>query len=217
MLAYFVTGPFKGNIDILMISESKVHCFFFGFKVPFPLDPNRNGGGIILFVRCAVPAKVVSAYDRPRIESFSVELNFRKKEWQLNCFYNPKHNSIESHLDCLSKSIGSLSSKYDNVILQGDFNLCMEVSVMKILCEFYKLRKLIKAPTCFKNSENPTCIDLILTKKPFSFKSVYLIETALSDFHKIIVAPMKMHFPKMKPQIVDYRKYKNFHNKTFIS
>ena len=27
---------------------------------------------------------------------------------------------------------------------------------------------------------------------------------------------MKMHFPKMKPQVVSYRKYKGFHNETFL-
>ena len=42
-----------------------------------------------------------------------------------------------------------------------------------------------------------------------------MIETALSEFHKIIVAVMKMHFPKMKPHVVSYRKYKDFHNETF--
>ena len=28
---------------------------------------------------------------------------------------------------------------------------------------------------------------------------------------------MKMHFPKMKPQVVSYRKYKDFHNETFLN
>ena len=27
---------------------------------------------------------------------------------------------------------------------------------------------------------------------------------------------MKMHFPKMKPQVVSYREYKDFHNETFL-
>ena len=87
---------------------------------------------------------------------------------------------------------------------------------MKTFGENYKLRNLIKEPTCFKNPENPTCIDLILTNKPLSFKNTYVIETGLSDFHKMIVAVMKMHFHKMKPQVVSYRKYKDFHNETFL-
>ena len=88
---------------------------------------------------------------------------------------------------------------------------------MKTFGKIYRLRYLIKEPTCFQNPDNPTCTDLILTDKPLSFRSTYVIETELSDFHKMIVAVMKMHFPKMKPQVVSYRKYKDFHNETFLN
>ena len=111
----------KDNTNILIISESKVddsfpdgQFFLDGFGTPFCLYRNRNGRGIMLFIRNDIPAKVVSRDEKP-IESFYVELNFRKKKCLLNCSYNPKHSSIESHLDSLSKSIDSLSSKYDNV------------------------------------------------------------------------------------------------------
>ena len=113
-------------------------------------------------------------------------------------------------------SIYSLSSKYVNFILLGHFNSYIEDSAMKTFGEIYKLWNLIKEPTCLKNPENPTCIDLILTNKPLSFKNTCVIETGLSDFHKMIVAVMKMHFSKMKPQVVSYRKYKDFHNETFL-
>ena len=127
----------KDNIDILMISETKVddpfpHGQFFldGFGTPFRQDQNGNGGGIMLFIRNDIPAKVGSTDGRP-IERFYAELNFRNKKWLLNCSYNPKHSSIESHLDSLSKSINSLPSKYDNFILLGGVNSCMKDSPMK--------------------------------------------------------------------------------------
>ena len=134
----------------------------------------------------------------------------------MNCSYNLKHSSKESHLDSLSKSIDSLSSKYDKFILLGDFNSSMEDSPTKTFVEIYKLRNLVEQPTCFKSPENPECIDLMLTNKPLGFKNTYVIETGLSDFHKMIVAVMKMHFPKMNPQIVSYWNYKDFHNETFL-
>ena len=162
------------------------------FGIPFDLNRNRNSGGIVLSIRNNIPAKVVSRDGRP-IESFYVQLNFRKKKWLLIFLYNPKHSSIESHLDSLSKSIDSLSSKYDNFVLLGDFNSCMEDFPMKTFGENYKLRNLIKEPTCFKNPENPTCIDLILANKPLSFKNTYVIETGLSDSGQNDGA-MKMHF-----------------------
>ena len=99
--------------------------------------------------------------------------------------------------------------------MQGDFKSCMEDSLLKKFAEIYKLRNLIKEPTCFKNPENPTSTDLILTNNPPSLKNTYVIETGLSDFHKMIVAVMKMHFPKMKLEVVSYQKYKDFHNQKF--
>ena len=42
-----------------------------------------------------------------------------------------------------------------------------------------------------KNPENPRCIDMLLTNKPFSFKNIYVIETGLSDFYKMVVGVTK--------------------------
>ena len=188
-----------------MISETKAddslpdgQFFLDVFGTPFSLNQNQNSGGIMLSIRNDIPAKFVSRDGRP-IESFYVQLNFRKTKWLLIYSYNPKHSSIEWHLDSLSKSIDSPSSKYDNFILLGDFNSCMEDSPMKTFGEIYKLWNLIKEPTCFKNPENPTCIDLILANKPLSFKNTYVIETGLSDSGQND-SVMEMYFPKMKPQ-----------------
>ena len=119
----------------------------------------------------------------------------------MNCSYNPKHASIES-LDSISKTIDSVISKYENFDLLGDLNSCMEDFPMKIFAQDCKLQNLIEEGICFKNPEYPTCIGLILTNKPLSFKNTCVIETGLFDFHKMIVAVMKMYFPKIKPQLV---------------
>lgn len=42
-----------------------------------------------------------------------------------------------------------------------------------------------------------------------------VIETALSDFHKMCITVMKMYFNKQKPSIIDYRKFKDFDNDVF--
>ena len=131
----------------------------------------------MLSIRNDIPVTTVSADERP-IESFYVELNFQKKNKLLNFPNNPMHNITESHLDSLSKSIDSPSSKFNNFILLGDFNSCMKIPI-KTISETYKLRNLIKVSTCFKNPENPAFIDLIFTNKPLSFKNAYVIETGL--------------------------------------
>ena len=58
---------------------------------------------------------------------------------------------------------------------------------MESFCESYRFKSLIKDPNCFKNPENPSCIDQILTNSPYSFQYSCVIETDLSDFHKMIV------------------------------
>ena len=62
----------------------------------------------MLFIRNVIPAKDFSTDDQP-IENFYVKFSFREKKKLLICSYNPKHSSIESNLDSLSKSIHSLS------------------------------------------------------------------------------------------------------------
>ena len=133
----------------------------------------------MLFARSDIPAKVIST-DKNPFESFYVELNFRKKKWLLSCSYNPNNENIESHLNGLTRSIASLSLKYENIILLGDFNSCMDDSTMIGFCETYKL--LTYKPG--KTPENPSCIDLLLTNRPLSFQTTTAIETAHLIFIK---------------------------------
>ena len=46
-------------------------------------------------------------------------------------------------------------------------------------------------PTCYKDAEKPSCIDLILTNCPRSFQNSCVLETGLSDFHKMVTTIMK--------------------------
>ena len=84
----------------------------------------------------------------------------------------------------------------------GDFNVTPEESHIETLCESYRLKNLIKVPTCHKNPQNPSCIDLILTNSPLSFQSSGVIETGLSDFHKMTVTIMKTTFQKLDHYIL---------------
>ena len=74
---------------------------------------------------------------------------------------------------------------------------------------------MINKPTCFKNPDKPSCIDLILTKCPNSFQNSCVIETGLSDFHKLVVTVMKTTYKKAEPKIITYQSYKYFNNDSF--
>ena len=58
----------------------------------------------------------------------------------------------------------------------------------------------------------PSCIDLILRNNPKSFQNSGVIETGLSDFHKMKVTVMRTTFEKLKPNIIHNRDYRQFSN-----
>ena len=74
----------------------------------------------------------------------------------------------------------------------------------------------IEQPTCFKNPENPRCINLTLTNKPWSFQSTCVIETGLFDFHRMTVFVLRTHFCKLPPKVATCRDFKKFENEKFM-
>ena len=74
----------------------------------------------------------------------------------------------------------------------------------------YHLHNLIKDPTCFKNPDKPSRIDLLLTNFPKSFLKSQTLEAGLSDFYKLTLTDLKIHYKKQKSLVVTYRDYKNF-------
>ena len=78
-------------------------------------------------------------------------------------------------------------------------------SAISVFSDTYDLKILTEERTCYKNPNKPSCIDLILTNKLRSFQHSCVIETGLSDFHKMTVTVMKIFFEKLQPRVVSYR------------
>ena len=51
-------------------------------------------------------------------------------------------------------------------MILGDFNADIQEKHMKFLPDNYNPKSLIKQSTCYKNSDSPTCLDLLLTNAP---------------------------------------------------
>ena len=96
-----------------------------------------------------------------------------------------------------------------------DFNEGPENTYIKTFCNNFDLTNLIKEPTCFKNPENLSCIDLILSNKPRTFQNSFYIEKGLSDFRKMTLSVMKKFFQKCKPRKIKFRDYRHFQNNAF--
>ena len=166
----------KGNVDVLAISETKLHDSFPagqikipGYASPFKLDWIKNGGGILVFLRDDIPIKFSSSEEKP-LEAYFFELNFHKKKWVMCCSYNPNKSNNSRHLDTLRNSLDLYWAHYENTILIGDFSASIDDPHMESFCKSYRFKSLIKDPTSFKNPENPSCIDLILTNSFIVFK-----------------------------------------------
>ena len=69
----------------------------------------------------------------------------------------------------IGKAIDQYSNRSENFIILGDSIIEEKQEEMKTFMEIYKLKNGIKQPTCFK-SDNPTCINIILTNRPSSFQ-----------------------------------------------
>ena len=75
-----ITYQIKDNIDILMVMETKLNqslpigqFFISGFSSPFRLDRDRNGGGVLLYIREDIPSKVLALENKT--EAFFVKIN----------------------------------------------------------------------------------------------------------------------------------------------
>ena len=126
----------KDNIDILMISETKLddesfqasQFFMNGFSNPHRLHRNYNDGGILLCVREDIPS-----VEGDLTKALFVEINLHnKKKWLISCSHNPKRASIANRISALSKSTNILyTSKHDNLRFLGDFNAAVEDTDIK--------------------------------------------------------------------------------------
>ena len=116
-------------------------------------------------------------------------------------FFISKNCTVQL-LCCL---IDEHSGSSDNFIFIGDFNVSTNHNSMINFCDLNGLRNLVNVPTCYKNFDNLTSINLVLTNRPSYFQRSTVFETGLSDFHLLTITEFKT-----RPKIIKYRDYKNF-------
>ena len=136
----------------------------------------------MLFVRVDIPCKLISLEIKP-MEGFYVEIHLRKTKWFLCCSYNPSRSNINFHVEHLNQNLALYSSCYKNFMIIGYFNVEANNRAMSVFSGTCNLENLIKEPTCYKNPNKPSCI-----------KHSCVIETGLSNFHRMTVTVMKATF-----------------------
>ena len=125
-------------------------------------------GGILLYVREGIPSKIVQVKPTSdHFEGFLLKLILQKSSFF--CSYDANKNNIKFHLDILGKALDLLTTRYDSMILMGDFNSEPNEANVQNFLNLYHLEDLIQEKTYFKNTGNPSWIDLILTNCSISF------------------------------------------------
>ena len=146
----------------------------------------------MLYIREGIPFKLLKSSGlSANTEAFLVEVKINKKKWFLCCSYNPYKALIEKHMNQLGKALDIYLHKYDHILLIGDFNSEISERSIHDFCNVYNLESLSNTPTCFKNPEKPSCIDLSLTNPKNNFDEAVVLESGLSDFHKLVVSVFK--------------------------
>ena len=172
-------------------------------------------GGVLIFVRDDIPYRKLKNYSDDNFEGIFIEINLRKCKWLIFGGYNYIKGNIETFLRNLGTTLDKHMTQIENFLIIGDFNSEIHEESMTEFCEGYNLQNLVREPTCFKNPLNPSSIDVMLTNKMKSFKNSIVIETGLSDHHKLTAVVMKSCVPKQAPALVVYRDFKKFNNSCF--
>ena len=205
-----------------MITETKLDDTFplgqfyvDGFTMPYRLDRNCNGGGVIIYVREDIPSKILKKHKLPEdVEDMFVELNFRKIKWLLFGTYHPPSRNEQYYFQALYEALDCYSS-YDRIVLKGDFNSGDHETCMETFLYQHNLTNIVKKGTCFKHSSKLPTIDLFLTNNSSYFQNTKIFFTSLSAFHKLVTATLKISIPKNKPLQINYRNYKHFNKGSF--
>ena len=219
----------KVSLDYFVISETKLDESFLSaqfnisnYEIRNRRDRDKNGGGLIEFVRKGFITKRLKDYETQICETICSEFTLSKKKWI--CFSlcrPPSYNNLIIFFEELTKSVSKSLNTYDNIIVMGDFNIDINKNQpighdkLDVFCNTLNLTNLVKSDTCFTNNHKST-IDLFLTNKPRSFQFTSLTETGLNDYHRIITTFMKSFFSRLKPKIIHYRNFKRFDEQKFI-
>ena len=113
--------------DILVITETKLDNAYpvsqfhiDGFSIPYRLDENRTGGGVIVYVGEDIPSKLLSKLSfKEDIEGLFVDINFRKRTWLLGGISHPPSQPDQYFFDSLDRAL-DVYCNYEKVVLVGD-------------------------------------------------------------------------------------------------
>ena len=158
-------------LDYLFLSGTKLDESFpnaqfnlDGYEITAGLDRDKNGGGLIVFVRRGIICKRISDFELSFSECICSELTISKSRWLCFSIYRPPDpGNLSIFFEELSESLSKAILKYQH------FNIDLKVkgfgfNKLDELCNLFNLTNMIKTETCFTKSHE-SFIGLFLTNK----------------------------------------------------
>lgn len=215
-------------VDLFALSETKLNnthtkamLRIEGFSLYRSDRPNnKGGGGVVCYVNSAIPNRQVPEYEfnQDGIQSVIVELIMKKEKWYVIAVYRPPNVSVQYLSNALDHMCKLCQVKGNAIYVLGDINVdfLKDVNPLKDTLDIYNLVNKVKGPTCYKNPNNPSSVDVFLSNQPKKVLDCINECIGVSDHHNIIVAATRMHAPKQSAKQITYRSYKNFNEEAYI-
>ncbi len=181
---------------------------------------DRDGGGILMYVKNSIFAKIRPDLSINSLETLWIELELPKsKPFILGVVYRPP-NSLQSWIDLFEEEFESAHSENKEIILMGDFNIDLIKNENKKWSNFIdnvNLTQMVHSPTRICESSE-TLIDHIYTTNPENLTNCHVPVYAISD-HYPICLNRRIHNKAKKDNHIEikYRCFKRFNEDNFIS
>lgn len=212
----------KTNFDAVAISETWLtkntpqdRFEINNFSITRNDRKTKRGGGVAWYIRDHYKTKVIKTPSSGELpEMLWVEVATGAKKVALGCLYKPPKIPYGVFIN-LFDSLTSIYTKYEHIVLLGDFNINMldlnannTKMLLDAFIEPFSLTQLIDKPTRITNTSR-TLIDLILVNKPENaLFSSCCDAPGVSDHHFTYVA-YSLKKEKFKPYKVTKRDFKN--------
>lgn len=139
-------------------------------NTPRPASMRRGrGGGVGFYIKCGVRARLVS-HPTADIEQMWLTVTLNGRKYIIGTAYRPNWVNIDIFFDALTESVTSFT-KFDNIILMGDFNINMldisdvKTTKFKMFLHCMGLEQVVNDPTHYSPC-NDTLIDVVCTDAP---------------------------------------------------
>ena len=184
----------KLQLDYFVLTETKLgdsfpsaQFYIEKYEIRNRRDGDKNGGGIIEFVRKGFITKKIKEHETKVSETIASEFTISNKKWFcLSVYRPPTSTNLDIFFEELTNSLSKAVNKYDNLIVMANFNIdlnktdCIGFGKLEEFCDNFNLTNIVKSNTCFTKN-NKSTIDLCISRREILQKQDLVI--AINLFH----------------------------------